>query len=156
MQEFTDLSPREVLALAIAVEERNCNRYKDWAARFKPYDEEACVILNDLAREEEQHKLYLARRYFEIFSESVIRIDPDLVKADIELPELPDEHFFVVDKPMAKTILTAALQSETNAMNFYKSVLAVTSNPDHRTIYEPLVQFEADHVRLLTERLEAL
>lgn len=156
MQEFTDLSPREVLALAIAIEERNCNRYKEWSARFKPYDHAASGILDDLAREEEQHKRYLARRYFEIFGERVIRIDPTLVKADIELPDLPDEHFFVVDKPMAKTLLAAALQSELNAMNFYQSVLDATTNPDHRMIYEPLAQFEADHVRLLTERLDAL
>lgn len=156
MREFTDLSPREVLALAIAVEERNRNLFQEWSARFKPYDEASCVILESLAMEEDQHRLFLARRYFEIFGESVIRIDPDSVNVDLEVQDLPDEHFFVVDTSMARLILEAALQSEINTLNFYQSVLAGTTNPEYRVIYEPLAQFEDDHVRLLTERLDAL
>ena len=50
-REFTELSAREVLALAISIENRNAERYHDWSARFKTYDLTISNLLDDLAKE---------------------------------------------------------------------------------------------------------
>ena len=55
-REFTELSAREVLALAISIENRNAERYHDWSARFKTYDLTISNLLDDLAKEEESHR----------------------------------------------------------------------------------------------------
>ena len=75
MREFTELSTKEVLALAIVIEERNRDLYTEWAARFRSYDLPASVLLEELAKEEEDHRTYLIKRYIEQFGSSVIRIN---------------------------------------------------------------------------------
>ncbi len=154
MRKFSELSPKEVLALAIAVEERNRDLYTEWAARFRSYDPAATVILEELAKEEADHRTYLIKRYFEQFDSSVVRINPASVSANLELQQVPDDHFFVIDKPMARSILKAALDCEEKALNFYKRIISNTKDPKLRAIYEPLAQFEAEHVKILEERLQ--
>ena len=154
MRDFTELSTNEVLALAIVIEERNRDLYTEWAARFRSYDLAASVLLEELAKEEEDHRAYLIKRYIEQFGSSVIRINPACVNADLELQQLPAEHFFVVDVPMALSILRAVLDCEEKAMKFYKRVLSDTKNPKLGAIYEPLVEFEAGHVKVVEEWLE--
>ena len=154
MRKFSELSPKEVLALAIAVEERNRDLYTEWAARFRSYDPAATTILEELAKEEADHRTYLIKRYLEQFDSSVIRINPASVSVNLELQPVPDDHFFVVDKPMALSILKAALDCEEKAMNFYKRVISNTKDPKLRAIYAPLAQFEAEHARVLEERIQ--
>ena len=156
MQDFSELSPREVLALAIAVETRNRDYYKEFAVRLSTYDTAAQALLEELAEEEEAHRSYLVKRYFEQFGDSVIRIEPDEVSAELELRELPGEHFFVIDENMARRILEAALDNENRALQFYQCVLAATRDQKLKLIYEPLAQFEAEHVRVIEERIRAL
>lgn len=153
MKSFSELSPREVLSLAIAIEERNRDRYSAWSKRFSTYDTEAVSLLEELAKEEEEHRRYLIRRYFEAFGESVLRMDPADFNTGLELGELPDEHFFVVNSAMARSILEMALRHEEAAARFYADALAAETDPRLRAVYEPLVHFEDDHARLLADRL---
>ena len=156
MREFSELSAKEVFALAISIEEHNRDRYREWSKRFCAYDQGASTILDELAEEEESHRQYLIKHYLELFGENIIRIDPTEVEEDLELQKLPNEHFFVIDNSMAKSILETALHNEEVAMKFYINVLASTHDPKLRAVYKPLAEFEADHVRLLEEKLELL
>ena len=80
-REFTELSAREVLALAISIENRNAERYHDWSTRFKTYDLTISNLLDDLAKEEESHRSYLTGYYHARYGNDLLRMDPKLVRA---------------------------------------------------------------------------
>ena len=147
-----DLSPQEVMALAIAIEEFNAVNYRECADRFRPFDPAASKLLEELAEEEIEHGETLRQAYYDRFGSFLYLVDPKTVDVSIEDFRLDMDHFFVVNKPMARKILWAALQAEIHAKCFYEQVMAIAKDPALREVYSSLLVFEAGHVKSLKER----
>lgn len=156
MKAFEALNPREVLSLAIAIEARNAEQYKEWADRFEPFDFETSIILENLADEEKRHEKELKDLFSRQFGTAPVKIDPDEAGQRIEKPSFPDEHFFVVDCGMAGRILQAALRTELKARTFYERLSERTKDPPLLKVYGALAVFEEDHVQALQNRLTRL
>lgn len=155
MKAFAELSPQEVVAFAIGVEQANARRYRDWSIRFRPFDAEASALLEELAAEERDHERRLVELYREQFGEFSESLDPRTVDASLELRSAPaEQHFFVVDAAMARRILAHALDAEIGARRFYESALERAEEEAHRQLFEWLARFEDQHVWSLQARLE--
>lgn len=152
-REFTELSAREVLALAISIENRNAERYHDWSARFKTYDLTISNLLDDLAKEEESHRSYLTGYYHARYGNDLLRMDPKLVRAGQEIPGIPEDHYFVDNTTTARAILEAAVSVEVRAHRFYERVITTCEDAELCELYNMLLDFEANHVAVMEERL---
>ena len=156
MKSFAQLSPEGILSLAIAIEALNAKRYQEWADRFEPFDVEVSRLLEELAKEEQEHGKKLTDLYHSRFGSQIEEIQPEQVEGHIERPELPDDHFFVVDPDMAHNILWAALRTELKARVFYEKLTEQTKDKALLKVYKILAVFEEDHVQALQNRLASL
>ncbi|VAW81564.1 hypothetical protein MNBD_GAMMA13-1012 [hydrothermal vent metagenome] len=155
-REFADLSAREVLALAISIEHRNADCYRDWSMRFKTYDLEISNLLNDLAGEEASHESYLTDYYRNRYDDDPFDVGPALVRAGQEIPSIPDDHYFVESSATARAILEAVMSVEVRAHQFYENIIAACNDPELSELYHVLLSFEADHVTLMEKRLSRM
>jgi rubrerythrin len=152
-REFTDLTAREVLALAISIENRNADRYHDWSIRFKTYDLTISNLLADLANEEESHRSYLTGYYHAHYGNDLLHMDPELVRAGQDIPGIPEDHYFVENTTTARAILEAAVSVEVRAHRFYERIIASCEDAELCELYKMLLDFEAGHVAVMEERL---
>lgn len=152
-REFTDLSAREVLALAVSIEHRNAERYRDWSMRFKTYDLNISHLLADLASEEESHKSYLTGFYHARYGNDLLHMDPTQVRAGQEIPGIPEDHYFVENTATARAILEAAVSVEVRAHRFYERITATCDDSELCELYNMLLDLEADHVKVMEDRL---
>lgn len=156
MEMFAQLSPEGILSLAIAIEASNAERYQEWADRFEPFDAEVSHLLEELAKEEREHGKKLTDLYHNRFGKPVAEIQAEQLERQIERPELPDDHFFVIDPDVARNILWAALRTELKAREFYERLTEQTKDKPLLEVYKLLASFEEDHVQALQNRLTNL
>lgn len=154
MRKIVDLTPQEVLSLAIAIEQSNAENYHEWSKRIQSYSTAAATLFNAMASEEREHELVLRERFEECFDEEMpARVEPEAVESRLERPVVPREHYFVYDDNFAQQIYAAALQSERGARDFYRHALANTDDPRLLDVFENLAAFEDEHVQILEETL---
>lgn len=56
MKRFVALTPQQIPALAIAIEDDNVKKYTEWANRFRPFDKAVSGLLDELAKDEIRHR----------------------------------------------------------------------------------------------------
>ncbi len=150
---FHQLSAREILAFAIAIERRNAARYHEWALRFRPWDPSVARVLGQMAEEEQSHETELLavwRLHHAGEPEAMVLADID---ARLEDVAEPSAHFFVTGEGAARGILRQALDAERAASHFYERALVVAQDPAVRDVLALLARFEATHVAVIEERL---
>lgn len=159
MMKFPDtFNDREVLLLAIAIERWCALLYQDCAYRFRPYNPGISTVLEELSKEERQHEQELTVLFKEVLDEDVAQElpSPPQLQAYIRGLQEVSDHFFVVNPPMARTILEMALEIERYTHNFYLEIQDKFEDPRLSVVIGRLVAFEDDHVRVFLERLGRL
>ncbi len=155
-KDFATLKPNEVVQLAIAVEEANARRFETFAGIVESYDPIVSRIFRELAEEERTHRELLERKYEEKFGQLTSDVEESEVKEVIEAVDMAHAEHFVFDDMTPLDALRVALNAEKAAHQFYSQVAATTSEPDWRQVYDELSTFEADHIRVLEERIKNL
>lgn len=149
----------QTLQLAIAIE-RHCGQlYLDWAYRFHPYDLGTSIILKELAKEEVEHEQELIRVYTEVTGKKAPTdlVKPDALQGLIQgLLQSIQDHYFVINLAMAKTILEMALNIELFTRDFYQQYLKKTQSPQVLALIRRMIEFEDNHARILMERLSRI
>jgi len=156
-----DLAPRDVLALAIGIEQANAHSYREWAHRFRPYDRAASALLDELAGEEREHARELSALYRAEYGTEPEPLDP--ADAGVRVGSAADaagRHFFVVDVAAARHVLESALAAEQRTRDFYVRVLEhpamrETGRAGLREVCERLAAFEEAHVAAIRARMDA-
>jgi len=146
---------QQLLLLAITIE-RHCARlYREWAHRFRPYDNGVSAILEELAKEELSHEQELIDLYTEITGDKVAENLPEPAHLNNFVQGLysMSDHFFVIDPPMAKTILEIALEIERYTYRFYMQLQGEAKDPQVLALIRRLLEFEENHVKIFLERL---
>ena len=156
MRNFVELTPQEVLSLAIAIEKSNAENYHEWAMRIQSYSTAAATLFEEMSNEERDHELVLRERFAECFGDGPHPVEPQTVESSLERPAVPREHYFVYDDDFAQQIYAAALQSERAARDFYRQALDSTDDPRLLEVYRNLAAFEDEHVQILEETLVSL
>jgi rubrerythrin len=145
---FADLSEREILALAIGLEEEDGRIYRDYAEGLAADFPASSKVFHELAEEESEHRRRLIDLYRERFGEHI-----PLVRRE-------DVRGFVRRRPIWLTrplgidaVRRQAEEMELETTNFYRRAAARTTDASIRRLLGDLAEIESTHVSL-AERLE--
>ncbi len=146
---FSDLTDREVLALAIQNEEEDARIYRDFVERLRDDYPASAQIFAEMADEENGHRQMLIDLYRERFGEHIPLIRRDDVRGFIRRPPVWMSQTFDIDAMRER-----AESMEEEAANFYRRAAARTSDAGVRKLLGDLADIEAGHeahARALTE-----
>ena len=146
---FSDLSDREVLALAIQNEEEDARIYRDFVERLRDDFPTSAKIFEEMADEENGHRQMLIDLYRQRFGEHIPLIRRDDIRGFIRRPPVWMSATFDIDAMRER-----AESMEEEAANFYRRAAARTSDAAVRKLLGDLADIEAGHeahARALTE-----
>lgn len=150
---FASLNPREVLCIAIAIEERNAHIYHrlgEILARFCPGSSQVSSAFYELADTERKHGALLARRYRERFGPVRAEIVEEDIEDRIEMPQLNLADVSAVveagDVPGARRLAFEIVRAaECNAVKYYLRLVETTSDPELNALYREFLAIEQEH-----------
>ncbi len=126
---FKDLSPSEVLALAISLEEDDARIYGDFASRLKEAFPSTAEMLEKMRDEERTHAARLMEMHRQRYGDHIPFIQREDVKG------------FIRRKPLwlARTLNVRQVRQtvevmEEESMRFYQSAAKLTTDLDVRTL----------------------
>ena len=162
-REFVSLSPQEALHVAIFVEERNAEIYRQFAEMFAEFrDPESLEIAEafwDMAKEERQHGSRLQALYFERYGNRGCVVTEEDIRELIEVPNMENGEIFAITRMQAspaprRKALEIALRAEESALRYYTRLAELTVDADLRAAYHEFANFERDHTLMLTRKME--
>jgi rubrerythrin len=152
MRKFSELSEREILALAIANEEEDGRIYADFAEGLRQDYPGSASVFTEMAAEEGEHRRRLIELYQQKFGEHIPLIRRQDVRGFVErhpVWQMLPLNLDVVRKQ------AEAMEAETR--RFYLQAAARTTDASIRKLLGDLAEAEADHeniaVRLMQENL---
>jgi len=140
MRSFDSLSEREILALAISLEEEDERVYAEYAEGLKETFPASAAVFEGMQQEESGHR----RRLIELFQTNF--------GAHIPLIRRQDIRGFVHRKPVwmvrplgLDTVRNQAATMEVESRRFYEKAAARAQNPGVRQLLDDLAQEERSH-----------
>lgn len=121
---FLTLSSSDFFDLVIGVESANARCYGEWADRFRPFNGAVSDLFDDMADRSDRYGKDLS--FSQDHMADTDKSSPADSDSRAENVIEAREHFFVVDKAMARCILRAAVNSLSKLRYFYKSILVMT------------------------------
>ena len=152
---LNDLSPDEVLMVAIDVEVVNGNRLRDFAARFADTSADTATLFSGMASEEDQHRDQLQEIYKQRYGDKPQTVGTDDVRESIEELELPDD-VGVFDDLTLRRAIELVLEAELRVQGFYREAAKNAEDAELRLLFKELGEFETNHVQTVEARLEEL
>ncbi len=147
MRDFSELSEREILALAIGAEEEDGRIYLDVADGLRADYPASAQIFTEMAAEENEHRRRLLDLYTERFGDH------------IPLVRRQDVRGFIARKPVWQirplsldAVRTMAEQMEYETARFYRQAAARSTDTHVRKLLGDLAEAEVEHERV-AERL---
>lgn len=150
---FRDLSPREVLSLAVEVERANARRFRAFADLFRGYDDEAGRKFEELEREEKDHERMLAEEFRQEFGRAPDAIEECDVQEVVEAVDLDDAEDMIFDAMNPRKVFDLTLRAEEGARAFYRRAAAEAADEKLRRLYERLADMENEHVAWAKQKL---
>ena len=141
MRAFTDLSEREVLALAISNEEEDGRIYADFAEALAERYPDSANMFTDLAGEEDGHRRALIDLYVERFGAHI----PFVNRRDIKGAPYPPSVQRVTAQGL-DAVRRQARRMEADASRFYLQAAARSSDAGVRKLLGDLAAAEVLHV----------
>ncbi len=140
---FKNLSEREILALAISLEEEDGRVYADFAEKLRANFPASAKVFEGLRDEESEHRRRLIERYREQFGEHIPLIRRDDVKG------------FVRRKPLwlyrtlrIEAACKAAEAMEMETRRFYEAAAQRTTDAKTRQLLDDLAETERQHAAI--------
>lgn len=147
MRQFSELSDREVLALAITVEEEHSRIYADYADGLKENFPASAKVFGEMAEEENMHRGWLMDLYRQRFGEHIPHIRPQDIRG------------FTRHRPvwLARPLGLDAVRRQAEEIEyetrlFYERALSKTTDVSTRKLLGDLAAAERGH-ETLVERL---
>jgi|ERR1700736_6622864 rubrerythrin len=141
---ISDLEEREILALAIALEEEDSRIYRDFAEKLNTKYPATASILYSMYEEEAVHLARLMKLYQQRHGDHL----PFLRRQDVQ--------GFVKRRPMwlnqklqPRRVLSQALAMEAETRRFYQDASHKVTSADARQLLIELAEAEEDHQDLL-------
>jgi erythrin-vacuolar iron transport family protein len=137
---FTDLSERELLALAISSEEEDGRIYADFADGLRENYPASAHLFTDMAAEENEHRRRLIDLYVEKFGDHIPLVRRQDVRGWVQ--RRPVWHV----RPLGVDVVRGqARQMEQDAARFYQQAASRTSDAAIRKLLGDLAEAEAQH-----------
>jgi erythrin-vacuolar iron transport family protein len=151
-----DLSTKEVLALAIHVEQENGDRLRNFAKAFDGHDPEVASKFRELAEEEDCHKEWLTQKFKRRFKGPVPSIQGVNVEGLEEIMAWNAADFEDLNRNQADQIYQAALEMEYRARKFYQAAESIAVDKSLILLFRQLAGMEDDHVGWLEQRIQVV
>jgi erythrin-vacuolar iron transport family protein len=146
---FTDLGEREVLALAISLEEEDSRIYQDYAERMKEKYPETASILQSMHELELSHQRRLTELYRGRFGDHIPYIRRQDIKGFIKRkPIWLNAHL----KP--KRVRQDVMAMEAESRRFYQQGVDQVKSPEVRVLLQELALVEEDHQAIFVEEIK--
>jgi rubrerythrin len=143
--DFSQLSLRDTLDLAIAIEEEAKERYDDFAEQMDAHrTPDSANFFRFMADNEIKHAERLAAKREGLFGGEPSSADTSILY-DIEAPEFDAARAFM----SMRAALDVAMESEVKAYEFYQEALAEVSDSDVKELFVELRDEEALHQGLI-------
>jgi rubrerythrin len=154
-RKIKDLSPKEVLALAIHVEQANGRRLRNFAHAFDGYDQVVADKFNELAAEEDLHEKWLQEKYKKMFKDPLPDVREFDVEEVVEAVEWDDSEHMIFDSLKAENVFQLALNAETGARGFYlQAAQVVAKDKELAKLFQELSGMEDEHVGWLKKHIQ--
>ena len=149
MRNFSDLTEREVLALAIANEEEDSRIYTDIAEGLRQDYPASANVFTEMAGEESEHRRRLIELYQEKFGEHIPLIRRHDVRGFIQHKPIWQIQPLSLDQ-----VRDIAETMETETKRFYRRAAARTTDASIRKLLGDLAEAEAVHEQRADEIVE--
>lgn len=146
---FSDLSEREVLALAISSEEDDAAIYRTYAERLREQYPASAKVFEGMAAEEDGHRQRLIEMHKRRFGDTI-----PLIRRDHVAGYYARRPVWLVENLGIEKIRTEAEAMEREAERFYRMAAQRTTDADTRKLLGSLAAAEAGH-EALAEKLAA-
>jgi rubrerythrin len=142
MRDFSTLTEREILALAISSEEEDGRIYADFAERLREDYPDSARIFQDMSAEENEHRRSLIDLYAEKFGQHIPLIRRQDVKGFVAARQ-----FWHLPTLKIEIVRKAAREMETQSGRFYRAAAARTTDAAIRKLLGDLAEVEDHHER---------
>jgi erythrin-vacuolar iron transport family protein len=149
MRNFSDLTEREVLALAIANEEEDSRIYTDIAEGLRDDYPASANIFTEMAAEEGDHRRRLIEIYQQKFGEHIPLIRRHDIRGFIQHPPIWQIHPLGLDK-----VRDMATNMELETLRFYRRAAARTTDASIRKLLGDLAEAETEHEHIAGRLVE--
>ena len=143
MRTFAELDEREILALAIALEEEHGRIYADYAEGLKDSYPASAKVFTEMAAEENEHRRSLIDLFREKFGEHI----PLIRRQDVR-GFLKHEPIWIVRPLGLDKVRAQAEAMEEETRRFYERALAKASDASIRKLLGDLAAAEREHADL--------
>ncbi len=140
MKKFHDLTEREVLALAISLEEEDERVYSDFAEGLRQDYPASAAMFEGMREEESRHRRRLIELYRQKFGEHIPLIRRQDVRGLVERPAL-----WLMRPLRIETVRKEASTMEVETRRFYEKAAARTQDASIRQLLDDLANEERSH-----------
>jgi erythrin-vacuolar iron transport family protein len=144
---FADLDEREILALAISLEEEDSRIYFDFIERLKASYPETSAILQSMYEEELSHFARLKALFHQRFGDHLPLVRRQDVKGFLKRKPIWLE---LTLRP--RRVLSTVLNMEAESRRFYQDAMNKVTSADMRELLGDLAAAEEDHQDLLVDK----
>ena len=137
MKKFQDLTEREVLALAISLEEEDERVYSDFAEGLRPDYPASAAMFEGMREEESGHRRRLIEMYRQKFGEHIPLIRRQDVRGFVERPAL-----WLIRPLRIDAVRKEASTMEVETRRFYEKAAARTQDASVRQLLDDLINEE--------------
>jgi erythrin-vacuolar iron transport family protein len=137
---FKDLSEREILALAITLEEEDGRIYGDFAEGMRQTYPATAALLDEMQTEESEHRARLFELYRSRFGEHIPLIRRHDVKGFVSRPPA-----WLIEPIGPKAVRKSIESMESETRRFYMLALERTTDASTRKLLGDLAEAEAKH-----------
>ena len=142
MKTFDSLTEREILALAISLEEEDARVYEDFASGIEATYPEQAAKFRAMRQDEDRHRHRLLELYKARFGEHVPLIRRQDVRGFVNRRPV------WLSRPLTlKTVQKTAESMEVETYRFYEAVMRRTTNADTRQLLGDLAEEERGHAQ---------
>jgi len=143
VRRFSDLDEREILALAVSLEEEHGRIYTEYAEALKETFPASAKVFTEMSEEENEHRRWLIELFRQRFGEHIPLIRRQDIKGFIH-----HEPIWMVRPLGLEKVRKQAETIELETRQFYQRALERTTDVSMRKLLGDLVAAESQHVNL--------
>lgn len=151
MRRFKDLDEREILALAISLEEEHSRIYAEYAAGLRETFPASAGVFTEMAAEEDEHRRWLIDVFQKRFGDHI-----PLIRRQDVAGFVKHEPIWMVRPLGLEKVRAQAEAIESETRQFYRSALERTTDASTRKLLGDLIAAEEMHVSLAQQLSEGL
>lgn len=138
---FSELTEKEILALAISSEEDDGHIYRDYAARLRAQYPASAKMFDDMADEEDTHRRQLIDDFKRRFGDNI-----PLIRREHVAGFFSRRPVWLLENIGVERMRQEAANMEEDAYNFYMRAAARSTDPGTRKLLGDLAADERGHV----------